>query len=81
MPFKVGDMLRYHFPQKEAGNQLDLYHFGKEHLHGKLALVLEKSLTAADGSIDYLCYIDESRMWLDGEFLKEVTDGNKKSNI
>ena len=81
MPFKVGDMLRYHFPQKKDGNQLDLYHFGKEHLHGKLALVLEKSLTAADGSIDYLCYIDESRMWLDGEFLKEVTDGNKKSNI
>ena len=81
MPFKIGDMLRYHFPPSADNEQLDLYHFGKEHLHGKLALVLEKALTAADGSIDYLCYIDESKMWLDGEFLREVKDGNKKSNI
>jgi len=60
---------------------MDLYHFGKDHLDGLLALVLEKSLTAADGSIDYLCYIDESKMWPDGEFLSAVKDGNKKSNI
>ena len=83
MPFKVGDILKYHHPSSadEENEQMDLYHFGKDHLDGKLALVLEKSLTAADGTIDYLCYIDESKMWLDGEFLKEVTDGNKKSNI
>ena len=81
MPFKVGDILKYHFPQKEAGNQLDLYHFGKEHLHGKLALIIEKSLMAADGTYDYFCYIDGERMWLDGDFLREVKDGNKKSNI
>jgi len=80
MPFKVGDMLKYHHPSHEDGEQLDLYHFGKDHLDGKLALVLEKSLTAADGTIDYLCYIDESRMWLDGEFLREVKDENKKKN-
>jgi len=80
MPFKVGDMLKYHHPSSADDEQLDLYHFGKDHLHGKLALVLEKSLTAADGTIDYLCYIDESRMWLDGEFLREVKDENKKKN-
>ena len=81
MPYEVGDMLKYHHPSSADDEQMDLYHFGKDHLDGKLAVVLEKSLTAADGTIDYLCYIDESRMWLDGEFLKEVTDGNKKSNI
>ena len=81
MPFKVGDILKYHHPPSAGEEQMDLYHFGKDHLDGLLALVLEKSLTAADGSIDYLCYIDESKMWLDGEFLKEVKDGNKKSNI
>jgi len=81
MPFKVGDILKYHHPPSAGEEQMDLYHFGKDHLDGLLALVLEKSLTAADGSIDYLCYIDESKMWLDGEFLREVTDGNKKSNI
>ena len=80
MPFKVGDILKYHHPPSADDEQLDLYHFGKEHLHGKLALVLEKSLTAADGTIDYLCYIDESKMWLDGDFLREVKDGNKKNN-
>ena len=80
MPFKVGDMLKYHHPSSADEEQLDLYHFGKDHLDGKLALVLEKSLTAADGTIDYLCYIDESRMWLDGEFLREVIDENKKKN-
>ena len=81
MPFKVGDILKYHHPPSVGEEQMDLYHFGKDHLDGLLALVLEKSLTAADGSIDYLCYIDESKMWLDGEFLREVKDGNKKSNI
>ena len=81
MPFKVGDILKYHHPPSAGEEQMDLYHFGKDHLDGLLALVLEKSLTADDGSIDYLCYIDESKMWLDGEFLREVTDGNKKSNI
>ncbi len=81
MPFKVGDILKYHHPPSAGEEQMDLYHFGKDHLDGLLALVLEKSLTAADGSIDYLCYIDESKMWLDGEFLREVKDGNKKSNI
>ena len=81
MPFKVGDILKYHHPLSADDEQLDLYHFGKDHLDGQLALVLEKSLTAADGTIDYLCYIDESKMWLDGEFLREVKDGNKKSNI
>tara|TARA_Y100000385_G_scaffold151357_1_gene156917 strand:- start:237 stop:482 length:246 start_codon:yes stop_codon:yes gene_type:complete len=81
MPFKVGDILKYHHPSSAGEEQMDLYHFGKDHLDGLLALVLEKSLTAADGSIDYLCYIDESKMWLDGEFLREVKDGNKKSNI
>ena len=81
MPFKVGDILKYHHPPSAGEEQMDLYHFGKDHLDGLLALVLEKSLTAADGSVDYLCYIDESKMWLDGEFLREVTDGNKKSNI
>ena len=81
MPFKVGDILKYHHPPSAGEEQMDLYHFGKDHLDGLLALVLEKSLTAADGTIDYLCYIDESKMWLDGEFLKEVKDGNKKSNI
>ena len=81
MPFKVGDILKYHHPPSAGEEQMDLYHFGKDHLDGLLALVLEKSLTAADGSIDYLCYSDESKMWLDGEFLREVKDGNKKSNI
>ena len=81
MPFKVGDILKYHHPPSAGEEQMDLYHFGKDHLDGLLALVLEKSLTAADGSVDYLCYIDESKMWLDGEFFREVTDGNKKSNI
>jgi len=81
MPFKVGDMLKYHHPSSADDEQMDLYHFGKDHLDGLLAVVLEKSLTAADGTIDYLCYIDESRMWLDGEFLREVKDENKKSNI
>ena len=81
MPFKVGDILKYHHLSAITNPQLDLYHFGKDHLDGKLAVVLEKSLTAADGTIDYLCYIDESKMWLDGEFLREVKDGNKKSNI
>jgi len=81
MPYEVGDMLKYHHPSSADDEQMDLYHFGKDHLDGKLAVVLEKSLTAADGTIDYLCYIDESKMWLDGEFLKEVTDGNKKNNI
>jgi len=80
MPYKVGEMVKYHHPSSADDEQLDLYHFGKDHLHGKLALVLEKSLTAADGTIDYLCYIDESRMWLDGEFLREVKDENKKKN-
>ena len=80
MPYKVGDMLKYCHPSGQGDDQLELYHFGKDHLHGKLALVLEKSLTAADGSIDYLCYIDESKMWLDGDFLREVKDGNKKNN-
>jgi len=80
MPYKVGEMVKYHHPSSADEEQLDLYHFGKDHLHGKLALVLEKSLTAADGTIDYLCYIDESRMWLSGEFLREVKDENKKKN-
>ena len=80
MPFRVGDMLKYHHPLSVGDEQLDLYHFGKDHLDGKLALVLEKSLTAADGTIDYLCYIDRDRMWLDGEYLREVKDENKKKN-
>jgi len=46
-----------------------------------LALVLEKSLIGADGTYDYLCYIDEERMWISEEVLKEVKDENKKSNI
>jgi len=74
MPFKVGDILKYHHPPSAGEEQMDLYHFGKDHLDGLLALVLEKSLTAADGSIDYLCYIDESKMWLDGEFLREAKE-------
>jgi len=80
MPFRVGDMLKYHHPLSVGDEQLDLYHFGKDHLDGKLALVLEKSLTAADGTIDYLCYIDSDRMWIDGEYLREVKDENKKKN-
>ena len=81
MPFKVGDMLKYHHPSSGDDEQLDLYHFGKDYLDGKLALVLEKSLTAADGTIDYLCYIDEERMWISEEVLKEVEENeNKKKN-
>jgi hypothetical protein len=81
MPFKVGDMLKYHHPLSADDEQLDLYHFGKDYLDGKLALVLEKSLIGADGTYDYLCYIDEERMWISEEVLKEVKDENKKSNI
>jgi hypothetical protein len=81
MPFKVGDMLKYHHPLSVDDEQLDLYHFGKDHLDGKLALVLEKSLSAADGTYDYLCYIDSDRMWISEAALKEVEENeNKKKN-
>ena len=81
MPFKVGDMLKYHHPSSADDEQLDLYHFGKDYLDGKLALVLEKSTLNGYGTYDYLCYIDEERMWISEEVLKEVKDENKKSNI
>ena len=81
MPFKVGDMLKYHHPSSADEEQLDLYHFGKDHLDGKLALVLEKSVVDAVGEYDYFCYIDGDRMWISEDVLKEVEeDENKKKN-
>jgi hypothetical protein len=80
MPFKVGDMLKYHHPSSADEEQLDLYHFGKDHLHGKLALVLTPSVVDSDGTYEYFCYIDGDRLWLSGEFLREVKDENKKKN-
>ena len=82
MPFKVGDMLKYHHPSADAdGEQLDLYHFGKDHLDGKLALVLTHSVPDNDGTYDYFCYIDGDRMWISEDVLKEVEeDENKKKN-
>ena len=80
MPFKVGDMLKYHHPSSADGEQLDLYHFGKDHLDGKLALVLEKSVVDAAGEYDYFCYIDGDRMWISEDVLKEVKDENEKKN-
>ena len=81
MPFKVGDMLKYHHPSSGDDEQMDLYHFGKDYLDGKLALVLEKSALNGYGTYDYLCYIAEERMWISEEVLKKVKDENKKSNI
>ena len=76
MPFKVGDILKYHHPSEADGEQLDLYHFGKDHLDGKLALVLEMSVSATVDTCDYLCFIDGDRMWICEEVLKEVKDEN-----
>ena len=81
MPFKVGDMLKYHHPSSADEEQLDLYHFGKDHLDGKLALVLEKSVLNGYGTYDYFCYIDGDRMWISEDVLKEVKENeNKKKN-
>ena len=79
MPFKVGDMLKYHHSSSADEEQLDLYHFGKDHLDGKLALVLEIAGSVSD--IDYLCYIDGDRMWISEAALKGVEENeNKKKN-
>jgi len=74
-------MLKYHHPSSADDEQLDLYHFGKDYLDGKLALVLEKSVLNGYGTYDYFCYIDGDRMWISEEVLKEVKDENKKNNI
>ena len=80
MPFKVGDILKYHHPSHEDGEQLDLYHFGKDHLDGKLALVLMPSVLNGYGTYDYFCYIDGDRMWISEDVLKEVKDEKEKKN-
>ena len=74
MPFKVGDMLKYHHPLSTDDEQLDLYHFGKDHLDGKLALVLMPSVLNGYGAYDYFCYIDGDRMWINETLLYEVEE-------
>jgi hypothetical protein len=80
MPYKVGDMLKYCHPSGQGDDQLELYHFGKDHLHGKLALVLEDSAADNSGTREYFCYIDGDRMWISEDVLREVKDENKKKN-
>ena len=81
MPFKVGDILKYHHLSAITNPQLDLYHFGKDHLDGKIALVLDLSIADTVNTYDYLCYIDGERMWINEATLREIEENeNKKKN-
>ena len=76
MPFRVGDVARYQhaLPWEIYPKQLTLYH--REHLNGKLALVLD---VAHDENIsDYYCYIDGRRLWINEVLLFEVTENEHK---
>ena len=74
MPFRVGDVARYHHGLLRETKQLSLYH--RENLNGKLALVLD---VAHDENIsDYYCYIDGRRLWINEVLLFEVTENEHK---
>ena len=77
MPFRVGEMVRYEHPLSTDETQLSLYHYGREHLDGKLALILDVS----HNSSDYFCFINGDRMWINEAVLYEVEENeNKKKN-
>lgn len=70
MPFKVGDIVRYCHGFDWETQQLSLYH--REHLNGKLALVLE--VTRNQNVSEYFCYIDGRRLWVNETLLYEVEE-------
>ena len=78
MLFNVGDMLRYHHPLTVDESQLELYHYGKDYLDGKIALVLETSVSATPlaSTCDYFCYIDGDRIWISEASLRKIEDEN-----
>jgi hypothetical protein len=81
MPFRVGDIVKYRHPSSDADEeQLDLYHYGKDHLDGKIALVLEMSVSATVDTCDYFCFIDGDRMWINEAVLYEVEENENKKN-
>ena len=75
MPFRVGDVARYHHGLLRETKQLTLYH--REKLDGKLAVILD---VAHDENIsDYYCYIDGRRLWINEVLLFEVTENEHSS--
>ena len=83
MPFKAGDIARYVHPPEEGEEQKSFfsYHYRREHLDGKLVLILNAAFAESQKAYDYYCYVDGDRMWINETLLYEVKDENKKSNI
>ena len=78
MPYKVGDVVRYNHALPWETKQLSLWQ--REKLNGKIAIVLEVAQT--ENIIDYLCYIDGKKLWVNGVLLHELGEENenKKKN-
>ena len=72
MPYKVGDVARY-YHGSDWDQQLSLYH--REHLNGKLALVLD--VAHNQNVSEYFCYIDGSKVWVNGTLLYELGEENE----
>ena len=70
MPFEIGDIVRYCHGLEWEPQQLSLYH--REHLNGKLALVLD--VTHNQTVSEYFCYIDGKRIWVNETLLYEVEE-------
>ena len=74
MPFNVGDIARYKHPSETDEEQISFfsYHYRREHLDGKLVLILESSFSMSEKVHDYYCYVDGDRMWINETFLYEA---------
>jgi hypothetical protein len=84
MPFKAGDIAKYVHPPEEGEEQKSFfsYHYRREYLDGKIALILSVSSYDDLEKDDYCCFINGYKMWINEALLHEAKiNENKKNNI
>ena len=82
MPFKVGDLVIYKHPPDAEEFSPFSYHYRREYLDGKIALILSVSSYDDLEKDDYCCLINGYNMWINEALLHETKiNENKKNNI
>ena len=82
MPFKVGDLAIYKHPTDTEEFSPFSYHYRREYLDGKIALILSVSSYDDLEKDDYCCFINGYEMWINEALLHEAKiNENKKNNI
>jgi len=77
VPFKVGDLAIYKHPPETDELSFSSYHYRREYLDGKIALILSVSNYDDLEKDDYCCFINGDKMWINETLLHEAKINEK----